>query len=120
VQLYWALTFAASAGMDEWESSWWAGGNGDGTLTYRGTPSRIGGTDEIPVASIRLKAIRDGQEDLLYMMAAEAAVGREAVEAVVRTVLTSAHALTQDYSVMAAARERLGDLAEFGQAALLP
>src|SRR5439155_24718320 len=43
------------------------GGNGDGTLLYPGKPSIIGGITDIPVASIRLKMIRDGFEDFEYM-----------------------------------------------------
>jgi hypothetical protein len=43
------------------------GGNGDGTLLYPGKPSIIGGTDDIPVASIRLKMLREGLEDYEYM-----------------------------------------------------
>ena len=51
------------------------GGNGDGTLFYPGTaepkPSigspGIGGTHDIPLESMRMKAIRDGREDYLYL-----------------------------------------------------
>jgi hypothetical protein len=43
------------------------GGNGDGTLLYPGKPSVIGGADDIPVASIRLKMLREGLEDYEYM-----------------------------------------------------
>ncbi len=42
-------------------------GNGDGTLFYPGTPAKIGGTSHIPVASIRLKMIREGMEDYEYL-----------------------------------------------------
>jgi hypothetical protein len=43
------------------------GGNGDGTLFYPGTPSAIGGATHVPVASIRLKMIREGMEDYEYL-----------------------------------------------------
>jgi glycosyl hydrolase family 123 len=43
------------------------GGNGDGTLFYPGTPAQIGGATHIPVASIRLKMIREGMEDYEYL-----------------------------------------------------
>ena len=43
------------------------GGNGDGTLLYPGQPSVIGGQTDIPVASIRLKMLREGLEDYEYM-----------------------------------------------------
>jgi hypothetical protein len=50
-----------------WTSVYDFGGNGDGTLLYPGTPAAIGGTTDIPVASIRLKMIREGFEDYEYM-----------------------------------------------------
>ncbi|MGC4120889.1 MAG: DNRLRE domain-containing protein [Myxococcales bacterium] len=43
------------------------GGNGEGTLFYPGRPNKIGGATHIPVASIRLKMIREGQEDYEYL-----------------------------------------------------
>jgi hypothetical protein len=50
-------------------------GQGDGTLVYPGTPTSvvngssyaIGGTSHIPVASYRLKMIREGLEDYEYL-----------------------------------------------------
>jgi hypothetical protein len=43
------------------------GGTGDGNLLYPGTVANIGGTIGIPVASLRLKLIRDGMEDYEYL-----------------------------------------------------
>ena len=112
-ELYWSMSFADEAqGGDAWESQWEAGGNGDGTLTYRGTPGRIGGATEVPIASLRLKAIRDGQEDLLYMAAAEAVAGRAAVLDAIGGVISSGFSFTNEPGVLAAAREALGALAE--------
>jgi hypothetical protein len=58
-------------------------GNGDGTLLYPGTPTAIsggssqgiGGSTHIPLASTRLKAVRDGLEDYEYLRMCEAAGG---------------------------------------------
>jgi len=55
-------------------------GNGDGTLLYPGTPTAvaggssqgIGGTTNIPLASTRLKSLRDGLEDYEYLKLCEA------------------------------------------------
>ncbi len=88
-ELYWGTNWIDSKGGDAWKSQWEAGGNGDGTLSYRGTPDKIGGKTEIPIASVRLKAIRDGQEDLLYMAAAEKVAGRAAVLSVISNVLST-------------------------------
>jgi hypothetical protein len=40
--------------------------NGDGTLFYPGVPAKIGGTHDIPIASLRLKMLREGIEDYEY------------------------------------------------------
>src|SRR5947207_7154939 len=62
--LYFQTTLHLS---NAWSSVYDFGGNGDGTLLYPGKPSIIGGITDIPVASIRLKMIRDGFEDYEYM-----------------------------------------------------
>ena len=54
-------------GDDAWTSQWDFNGNGDGTLFYPGTPERVGGATHVPVASIRLKMIREGMEDYEYL-----------------------------------------------------
>src|SRR5207237_5652795 len=58
--LYWAIDNSLA---NAWNNVYAYGGNGDGTLLYPGTPSVIGGTTNVPVASIRLKMIRQGFED---------------------------------------------------------
>jgi hypothetical protein len=58
-------------------------GNGEGTLLYPGTPTTIsggstqaiGGTTHVPLASSRLKFLRDGLEDYEYLKLCEAAGG---------------------------------------------
>jgi hypothetical protein len=50
-----------------WTDQFNQGGNGDGTMFYPGTPAMIGGTDPIPIESIRLKLIREGYEDYEYL-----------------------------------------------------
>src|SRR5205807_6061133 len=42
--------------------------NADGLLVYAGTPGQIGGTTHIPVASYRLKMLREGLEDYEYLV----------------------------------------------------
>ncbi|MGI5862185.1 MAG: glycoside hydrolase domain-containing protein [Myxococcales bacterium] len=54
-------------GKDPWKSQFDFNGNGDGTLFYPGTPAKIGGSSQVPVASIRLKMIREGIEDYEYL-----------------------------------------------------
>lgn len=54
-------------------TAWEAGGqcafsgSGDGTLFYPGKTSIVGGTNDIPIESIRLKLVREGMEDYEYL-----------------------------------------------------
>ena len=60
-----------------WTDQFWFGGQGDGTLFYPGIAQDgsgeaagaviIGGTDDIPIESLRLKRIRDSREDFEYL-----------------------------------------------------
>lgn len=55
-----ARSFAMSVPrVDVWESTYYNGGNGEGTLFYPGRPADIGGSNHIPIESLRLKYIRD-------------------------------------------------------------
>ena len=66
-ELYYETTQAYYA-RDPWTGGLWDfSGNGDGTLFWPGTPDRIGGNTDIPVASLRLKMIREGMEDYEYL-----------------------------------------------------
>jgi hypothetical protein len=53
--------------IDVWESTYYQGGNGEGTLFYPGRPGTctdcIGGTSHIPIESLRLKQIRNAMVD---------------------------------------------------------
>jgi len=59
-------TVQAYYDKDPWSDLFEFNGNGDGTLFFPGTVARIGGSTDIPVASIRLKMIREGMEDYEY------------------------------------------------------
>ncbi len=63
--LYWETTFAYQG--DPWSSQYYFTGNGDGTLFYPGTPEKVGGSGQTPIASQRLKMLRDSVEDYEYL-----------------------------------------------------
>jgi hypothetical protein len=68
-ELYYDATWAYHGG-DAWTSQWSEfTGNGDGTLFYAGTVDRIRGETEVPLATLRLKMIREGMEDFEYLKA---------------------------------------------------
>lgn len=73
--LYWDVAFAHSqspapghTGLSPWESQYYFGGNGDGSLFYPGTPQRIGGNRDIPIESLRMKMIRESLYDAEYAL----------------------------------------------------
>jgi hypothetical protein len=63
-ELYYDTTYAYSG--NAWTNQFYFGNNGDGTLFYPGTPAMIGGTSQVPIASFRMKMIREGMEDYEY------------------------------------------------------
>jgi hypothetical protein len=75
-ELYWGVTWRFAnppgAANDPWLNQDWNGASGDGTLVYPGTAGRrIGGSTDIPIASLRLKMIRAGMEDYEYLRIAQ-------------------------------------------------
>jgi hypothetical protein len=65
-ELYFETGFAYTTG-DPWADIYEYTGNGDGTLFYPGTTGRIGGSTDIPLASMRMKMIRAGYQDYEYL-----------------------------------------------------
>ena len=111
-ELYWGTNYAdetyTAAGNSSWEQQWLAGGNGDGSLTYPGRSEVIGGSSFIPIASQRLKHIRDGIEDLELMYALEDRTGsRDAGLAIVNDFIRSAYDFDHAPGKMLAARAAL-------------
>jgi uncharacterized protein (TIGR03382 family) len=105
-------------GHDPWSNQWDFSGNGDGTLFYPGTPARIGGSTHVPIASIRLKMIREGMEDYEYL-ALLAAAGDEAfARGVVDGLFPAAYATEVAPGALMEAREKLARrIVELGLAA---
>ncbi len=104
-ELYWESAFAFS--HDAWSSQYDFGGNGDGTLFYPGTPSRIGGQTDVPVASLRLKMIREGMEDYEYLKALSDAGDPGLARKIARDLFPSASQTDQDPAKLLAAREAI-------------
>lgn len=69
-ELYYSTTEAYDG--DPWTDVWRFHGNGDGTLFYPGTPARIGGKTDVPLASLRLQQLRDGLQDYELLELADA------------------------------------------------
>ena len=97
---------AGEWGMDAWEDQLIMGGNGDGNLVYPGRIGRIGGTHFIPIASIRMKQLRDGMEDNEYFHTLEAVSveGRQRPIGLLGRVVHSAFNYTRDVDSWARTR----------------
>jgi hypothetical protein len=105
-ELYYSMTEAYTNSGDVWKDVYRYGGNGDGTLFYPGTPSRVGGKTHIPIDSIRLKLIREGLEDYEYLhMLGNSPIAREAVDGIVHKTFDFEH----DPAMLYAARRRMGE-----------
>lgn len=97
--------------LDPWDDLFAFGGNGDGTLFYPGRPDRIGGTTDVPVASLRLVLLRDGLEDyeLLRLLAARGPDGARRADELARGLAPRLFAFSRDPAAWAAARRALLD-----------
>jgi len=104
-ELYYEVAMAYP--HDPWTNQWDFSGNGDGTLFYPGTPAKIGGTSHVPVASIRLKMIREGMEDYEYLRmladAGDAKFARDVADA----LFPNAYSTEVSPDALMAAREKL-------------
>jgi hypothetical protein len=97
---------------DPWTDVRAFAGNGDGTLLYPGRPAELGGTHPFPVASIRLKVIRDGLEDLeLLRLAVRSGLGDRAT-ALVEELVPEARRWERRPGPWLEARRALGDALE--------
>ncbi|HLL55366.1 MAG TPA: DUF4091 domain-containing protein, partial [Myxococcaceae bacterium] len=90
-----------------WTDQYEFGGNGDGTLFYPGTPARIGGQTDVPVASIRLKLIRSGMQDYELLKMVSDAGDPDFARRIVDEVVPASHRVPDDGAVFESARLKL-------------
>jgi hypothetical protein len=95
-ELYFDTVFAYNTKKDPWQDVFEFGGNGDGTLFYPGTPSRLGTKEHQPVVSLRLKHLRDGLEDYEYLHLLARLGDAPAAQALVRRLTRSGYEIEQD------------------------
>ncbi|MDB4971214.1 MAG: hypothetical protein JWN44_6903 [Myxococcales bacterium] len=105
-ELYYDSTYAFSRG-DAWQNQFYFTGNGDGTLFYPGTPAKIGGTSHIPIASLRVKMIREGMEDYEYFKALADAGDPAMADAEAAALSPKAWQNATDPATVDAARHRM-------------
>ena len=108
-ELYFSTIYAYEE-EDPWTDQFFFGGNGDGTLFYPGKPETVGGTTHIPIASIRLKMIREGMEDYEYFRILEKAGFRQAAVNKIKKIITNAYTYSHDPSKLLRIRKQLANL----------
>jgi hypothetical protein len=96
-------------GDNPWDHLFYAGGNGDGALYYPGSLDKIGGTTPVPVASIRLKLIREGMEDYEYLNALAKAGHSDLADSAIRSFITNAYTFDNNPAALQGAREKMGN-----------
>lgn len=66
--IYYNTTYAYNDGNDPWRNQYYFQANGDGTLLYPGRPDLPGIDRHRGIASLRMKLLRDGLEDVEYLL----------------------------------------------------
>jgi glycosyl hydrolase family 123 len=106
-ELYYETTQAYYA-RDPWTGGLWDfSGNGDGTLFWPGTPARIGGQTDVPLASLRLKMIREGMEDYEYLKLLSDLGGASEAQAIAKQLFPHPWQSEQQPADLMAARAQL-------------
>jgi hypothetical protein len=108
--LYYLTTMAfADKANDPWKNQFYFSANGDGTLFYPGTPERIGGRHDIPIASLRLRFLRQGLQDYEYFRLLERLGAADEARAIARELCPEADVWVQDqeHGKLEEARERM-------------
>jgi len=106
-ELYFDTVFAYNTKKDPWQDVFEFGGNGDGTLFYPGTPSRLGTEEHQPVLSLRLKHIRDGLEDFEYLHLLAKLGDTSGAQALARRLTRSGYEIEQDVGQWEHVRQEL-------------
>jgi hypothetical protein len=105
-ELYYDTTYAFTRG-NAWSTQYYFGGNGEGNLFYPGTPAAVGGTSQIPIASLRMKLIRDGMEDYEYFKKLSDAGDPAMADAEAAKLSPHAYQNESDPAAIDAARHRI-------------
>jgi hypothetical protein len=104
--LYWATCFWGNPPRDPWDNPTYGDHwNGEGLLFYPGTEAGIDG----PIASIRLKNLRDGMQDYEYFALLESLGGGDVVADIVREAVPTWGSWDQDTGHLLERKRRLAE-----------
>jgi hypothetical protein len=102
-ELYYTETMGwdQTSTIDPWDTAYWYGVNGDGQLFYPGRPDKIGGTQDIPLESMRLKLIRNGLQGYEYMHLLDQLGEQGYVNSQLASIMTDVQNFTSDPAALA-------------------
>ncbi len=107
--LYWSSVYRYVGG-DPWQNQYAFFTNGDGTVLYPGHPGIPGLDDHLPIASLRLKLLREGFEDYEYLVMLEQITGdRLLPESLTRQIHMSSTIFSKRIGEYQRVRERIAD-----------
>lgn len=107
--LYWSTCYWGSPSRNPWDEPGFRGyWYTDGAFLYPGDDAGIEG----PVASLRLKSLRDGMEDFEYFVILEARGGGKVVDEIVREAVPTWGTWNQDPGALPRLRQRLAEAIE--------
>ncbi len=104
-ELYFDSTYQLTTAWDD-NGQCAFSGSGDGTIFYPGKTSLIGGADDIPIESIRMKMIREGVEDYEYLKLASAKDAAKAKK-IANDLFPHTYESAQTHQKLEAARDEL-------------
>jgi MYXO-CTERM domain-containing protein len=104
-ELYFDSTYQLTTAWDD-NGQCAFSGSGDGTIFYPGKTSLIGGADDIPIESIRMKMIREGVEDYEYLKLASAKDSAKAKQ-IANDLFPTTYESAQTHQKLEAARDAL-------------
>jgi Glycoside hydrolase 123, catalytic domain len=109
--LFWGTNYLTGRGQDIWDSQYSSKFlcQGDGTMIYPGTIDRIGGVTDIPVASLRMKYLREGMEDYEYFHLLDEGGNEQWVDDVTRTVAPLTYQWEHDWEAVLDWRRKVGE-----------
>ncbi len=104
-ELYFETTYQLATAWDN-NGQCAFSGSGDGTVFYPGKTSIIGGADDIPIESIRIKLIREGMEDYEYLVQA-AAIDPNKTRQIALALFPTPYQCNQPATALESARDQL-------------
>lgn len=106
--LFWHTVYVIGQWQDPWNSMYASPFfQGDGSVIYPGTIDRIGGETDIPIASLRMKYLREAMEDYEYFHLLDDMGFEGWVDSLTRTVAPKSYVWEHDWNALLGWRERV-------------